>query len=100
MQRTRILIEDSQHAAYMAEKAALYAEWQAMRQRWATEDAADARVMSTWRIGWIISVMLIAAMWMAAAIVPQYAPLFATVAVLFAFVAWVAIMVWAIQQLR
>jgi len=100
MQRTRILIEDAQHAAYMAKKAALYAEWQAMRQRWADEDAADARVVSAWRIGWFLSFALIAAMWMAAAIAPQYAPLIATVAVLFTFVAWVAIMVWVIQQLR
>jgi len=55
----------------------------AMITRWQTEDEADARARQRLKVATIIGALSVAAIWLAVAIVPQYAPIVATVAVLY-----------------
>jgi len=84
MQRTRRLLPDSQQA----------------HARWAAEDEADARVIQRMKAATIIGALSIAAIWLSVAVVPQYAPAVATVAVLFAVVVWATMWGWAIKAAR
>ena len=85
---------------YETHRAALDAERSAMLAQWAAEDEADARVMRRLKVATVIGALSVAAIWLAVAIVPQYAPVVATVAVLFAVVVWAAMWGWAIKAAR
>ena len=85
---------------YETHRAALDAERTAMLAQWAAEDEADARVKRRLKVATVIGALSVAAIWLAVAIVPQYAPVVATVAVLYTLVVWVAMWAWAIRAVR
>lgn len=85
---------------YEVQRAALQAERISMITQWRAEDEADARVIRRMKAATIIGALSVAAIWLAVAIVPQYAPVVATVAVLFAVVVWAAMWAWAISATR
>ena len=85
---------------YETQRAALDAERIAMITRWQAEDEADARARQRLKVATIIGALSVAAIWLAIAIVPQYAPIVATVAVLYTVIVWAAMWAWAIRAVR
>lgn len=85
---------------YETHRAQLEAERTAMLAQWAAEDEADARVKRRLKAATIIGALSVAAIWLAVAVVLQYAPVVAAIAVLYTVVVWAAMWAWAIRAVR
>ena len=85
---------------YETQRAKLDAELAAMHAQWRAEDEADAMVASRYKAATIVGAMAVGAVLLAPLVVPQYATIVATVAVLYAVIVWLAMWAWAIRQVR
>ena len=85
---------------YETHRANLDAELAAMNAQWRAEDEADARAARRYKNATIVGAVSVGAVWLAPLVVPQYATIVATVAVLYAVVSWATMWGWAIRQIR
>ena len=85
---------------YETHRAMLDAELAVMHEQWRAEDEADARAARRYKNATIVGAVSVGAVGLAPLVVPQYAPIVATVAVLYAIIVWLAMWAWAIRQVR
>lgn len=85
---------------YETQRANLDAELSAMHTQWRAEDEADALAARRLKNATIVGAVSVGAVWLSPLVMPQYAPIVAGAAVLYAFIVWAAMWAWAIRQIR
>lgn len=85
---------------YETQRANLDAELAAMHTQWRAEDEADALAARRLKNATIVGAVSVGAVWLSPLVMPQYAPIVAGAAVLYAFIVWAAMWAWAIRQIR